>query len=1439
VGNGTTKFTGVLDGNGNVISNPVINLPTTDYVGLFGYLASPARIRNLGLVASNITGKSYVGGLLGYNNSGTISACYATGPVTGSSYVGGLVGHNSSGRISACYATGAVTGSSSDLGGLVGTNGPGTITASYATGRVTGSSSYSFDVGGLVGGNWYGAISVCYATGAVSGSGSGGLVGNNSGTITASFWDTQTSGQSSSAGGAGKTTAQMKNPATFTAAGWNPVSENDPTGDWLLRQDDYPRLFWQLYTPVPVPSVLGLTPEQAQSLLAALGLFTGNSHYTYNPSLTPGLLYDTYPKMGSIAYAGLTTVHLCLAKPTKYSGGDGTTSNPFQIATPGDWIDLMTTSPDWTWNKNFILTADLDLAGIAITPVAPDTSTNSGFQGTSFTGAFDGQGHVIRNPVIYQLASSYIGIFGHLDAPAQIRNLGIVGGEITGNSSVGALAGSISRGAVTNSYASSSVIGQAAVGGLVGSTDSGTISASYATAAVSGWDYYVGGLVGYNYSGTINASCASGPVSGASGYVGGLVGYHYSGTISACYASGPVSGAWRVGGLLGQITSGTVTHCYATGLVTNASGYAGGLVAYIESGDFNACFWDTQTAGQTLGSGYGSSDISGLTTAQMKTQGTFIAAGWDFVDQNDPLGDWLMPQDDYPRLAATIYPRVPVPDLSGLTPADAQSLLNAAGLALGQSYYVYNLSLAPGLICYTYPQPGTVIYAGLNSVNLFLAKHSKYSGGAVTAADPYRIANPDDWLELTVASADWSKQFVLTADLDLAGLILTPVAPDTGTTPGFQGTPFTGVLDGNGHVIRNAVIYRPSTDYVGLFGYLGTGAQIRNLGLVDGNLTGWSCVGALVGRNYYGTISACYATGPVSGAWYVGGLVGQNPSGTITACYATGPVSGSSNCVGGLVGYNSSGTISASYATGPVTGVSMVGGLVGANYSYGAISASYATGAVTGSSYRGGLVGYNSSGTISACFWDTQTSGRTSSAGGTGKTTAQMKTKSTFTAAGWDFTTPVWTICEGLDYPRLAWQHVTCPFPFAGGAGTPADPFLIATAEQMQAVGAYHEHWGLSFKLIADIDLSAYDGQSGRPAFNIIGNDSTNFSGAFDGNGHAISRFTCTSTGRDHVGIFGDVGGPNLQIKNLTLIEPTVNGGLGRGVAPLVGALYSGAVTACTVLGGAIQTDYNAGGLVGYNGGAISDSSSSARVSSNTYTGGLVGSSQGQISRSYASGIVSGGVNVGGLAGNSSGAIANCYAAGPVSGSNCVGGLLGYNDSGAVSNCYASGPVSGASNVGGLIGYSSGGAVAASFWNTQTSGRGASAGGVGKTTAQMKTRSTFTGAGALWDFLGESANGAADIWTICEGTNYPRFLWQVPPADFLCPDGVGVPELAYLADHWLEVAIPPDWPVLPPPVPGLPPPPPPLAMWSNPADLNQDGQVNLLDWYLLAQYWLK
>jgi hypothetical protein len=181
VGTDATKFTGVLDGDGRVLSNFVIDQPGSSYAGLFGFIDQGGQISDVGVSSFIVTGSSYVGGLCGCNY-GTIRRSYTTGSVTGSSYyVGGLSGCNY-GTISRSYATGSTAGISYYyVGGLSGGN-YGTISRSYATGSVMGNNT----VGGLCGRN-NGTISRSYATGSVTGSSYvGGLCGINNATISQS-----------------------------------------------------------------------------------------------------------------------------------------------------------------------------------------------------------------------------------------------------------------------------------------------------------------------------------------------------------------------------------------------------------------------------------------------------------------------------------------------------------------------------------------------------------------------------------------------------------------------------------------------------------------------------------------------------------------------------------------------------------------------------------------------------------------------------------------------------------------------------------------------------------------------------------------------------------------------------------------------------------------------------------------------------------------------------------------------------------------------------------------------------------------------------------------------------------------------------------------------------------------------------------------------------
>jgi hypothetical protein len=253
-------------------------------------------------------------------------------------------------------------------------------------------------------------------------------------------------------------------------------------------------------------------------------------------------------------------------------------------------------------------------------------------------------------------------------------------------------------------------------------------------------------------------------------------------------------------------------------------------------------------------------------------------------------------------------------------------------------------------------------------------------------------------------------------------------------------------------------------DYIGLFGYISSSGQVKNLGIENVSITGRNIVGGLVGYNYQGTITSCYATGAVSGAIGVGGLAGYSRYSSITSCYATGAVSGE-QYIGGLAGENYQGTISSCYAADSVSGSSSVGGLAGRNF-IGKVIRCYSTGKPTGTTSVGGLCGSVVTGTgyeDTGNFWDTESSEITTSTMGTGKTTAQMQTLSTFTSADWDFDpndgdAADWMMLrENEDYPRLVWQMIY-PGDVAGLYGV-----------DMEDLNVLIEYWLETWHVKADI----------------------------------------------------------------------------------------------------------------------------------------------------------------------------------------------------------------------------------------------------------------------------------------------------------------------------------------------------------------------------------
>jgi hypothetical protein len=667
-----------------------------------------------------------------------------------------------------------------------------------------------------------------------------------------------------------------------------------------------------------------------------------------------------------------------------------------------------------------------------------------------------------------------------------------------------------------------------------------------------------------------------------------------------------------------------------------------------------------------------------------------------------------------------------------------------------------------------------------------------FAGGTGTAKYPFQVS--------TAAQLDDVRNymgstyyFILINNIDLT----TYLASGAGWTKwgalgwlpiGTDIDPFQANFNGKGFEIIGLKFDRSGVNYLGLFGSIGADGDVSDLGVRSNSsfsLKGENYIGVLCGSLNSGIISDCYTVGKIAGHNYLGGLIGTNTAGTIQNCKTNSDVTGTyfigaftgsnasggtinnsfadgsvtaSNDAGGFTGYITESTISDCYSfatvSQPVNTYTIFGGFAGINHR-GVITNCYSTGWVkfngTTQTYLG-FCGFIDTGTgylMSGNFWDTETSGATSTVGiAAGKTTTLMKTCGTFTAAGWDFMDETtngsednWGInaAENNGYPFLAWQGYENNPMFLNGDGTEANPFQITTAEELNNVRNFlgDDDSAKHFLLMNDIDLSDYlatgEGYDtwGTYGWLSIGEPvaDRHFTGVFDGDGHKITGLWINRPSYSDIALFGYTA-LNGIIRNLGVETDESSSIRGYDHVSILVALHTGTIENCYVKG-----DVE----------AISNTLS--------YAGAISGRNFGNISYCYAYGTVTGGGFIGGLAGRNSDSISNCYAHVNVTldsetADTTAGGFIGMNYRGKVINNYSTGWVKYGEELQtnkGFCGNADSTGVnfemTCNFWDTETSGASSTWGeglgyATGKTTFQMKKQSTFIG----WDF--------GSIWSI-------------------------------------------------------------------------------------------
>ena len=965
----------------------------------------------------------------------------------------------------------------------------------------------------------------------------------------------------------------------------------------------------------------------------------------------------------------------------------------------------------------------------------------------------------------------------------------------TGDGYVGGLVGVNFRGTILNSYATGEVTGTGSgyVGGLVGDNYEGTIENSYATGAVtaisSGY-VIAGGLVGWNNTGsTILNSYATGNVTGTatgSGDVnaGGLVGVNFRGTISNSYATGEVtgtatgSGDVNAGGLVGDNSRGTISNSYFNNQTTGQSVGIGGSeasqtgVTALNTAGLQVLTSATATSWSTNNWDFGNNN-------QYPTLRSYEANGDNqvqgFIICNQPATHIqcntttpalrAVPVDFGERTMATTN-RVIISGrnlsgditLSPLTAPFAYAAGQATTLSPNSDGFIHaNISVVFTPTANYQNHASTMT---INESSLSEAVEVALAGASIPALED---TDDDNLLEinfieqLNTVRNNLDGDYELSRNLDFTEAshyasntvnnAYTPnnedpsMATNAGFAPigdnssGSNATRFTGTFDGKGFTISNLYVNTNSsgTNYAGLFGVTGTGAEVQNLGLVNAYVK---------------------AEGTGSGDVLAGGLVGVNSGSTISNSYATGEVTaegtGSGNVdAGGLVGSNY-GTISNSYAAVTATSDGYVGGLVGLNRFSGSIENCYARGKVTatgsGNVWAGGLVGING-GTILNSY-------------ATGEVTAEGTGSSIAWAGGLVGSNSFDSSIENC-YARGKVTATGSDDVEAGGlVGANGNSGAIATILNSYATG----------------EVTAEGTGSGSVyAGGLVG--SSGFRGTIS-NSNATGEVTATGSGRVEAGGLVGYNFNSGTISNSYATGNVTATATGSGNVRAGGLVGSGSPRNSYATGEVTATgsgNVDAGGLVGS--GSSRNSYATGKVTATgggrVWAGGLVGINGGTILNSYATGEVT--------------------AEGTGSGSVYAGGLVGYNDDGTISNSYATGKVtaegtgSGDVGAGGLVGNNSRGTVTSSYFDNQTTGQSAGIGGSGADQTGVTSLNTaglqgLTSATATswstnnWDFGNTSQYPALRSYKENEGGNQIQgdlFCGQpAPRASTGCPASI-------------------------------------------------------------------
>ncbi len=847
-----------------------------------------------------------------------------------------------------------------------------------------------------------------------------------------------------------------------------------------------------------------------------------------------------------------------------FVGGDGSESNPWQIATKAD---LEAVNNDL--NAHYILNNDINLTGTTYTKavIAPFTDNSS----PRFYGTFNGNGYAVIGLTVNGGTNDRIGLFAFIADYAEVRNLGIENCEIFGKTYIGGLAG-FKTGSITSCYVSGNVNGYDYVGGLAG-YNSGSITSSYANGTVTGNGNYVGGLVGQNYSGSVTISYASGTVTGYGDYVGGLVGDNYSGSVTSSYfldTAGPDNG------------NGT---SLTDAAMKQQSSFVG---------------WDfvDETANGTheiwqmpQGGGYPELPLFlGFIPPQLSGEGT--SANPYMISNANELGAIIHYDDDANyQLTADI-------DLSGIQWSCAVIPVFDGNFD-GNGHIISNLSIDGSSFLGLF---GTILSSAeitdLSIENCSISGDNSVGG----------LVGKNNFGRITSSYVTGT----ITGDGSVGGVV------GYNRDGSITGSYASGIVTGNNDVggLVGANMNTSEIYFHEPMGYNNRGRITSCYASVT--VTGQSsCVGGLVGDNNRGDITFSYTSGTVDGNSSVGGLVGNHYSGVITNSYSSCYVYGD-DYEGGLVGENWDGIVMNSYFldrsnNGYGTRLTDVEMKQQSNF----VGWDFVNESANGTHERwqmpqGG--GYPEL-TLFNSYIPPQLSGE-----GTSGSPYLISDANELGAIIHYDNDAVYQLITDIDLRGIQWSCAVIPVfdgKFDGNDHTIRNLKIDGRAH-LGLFGFALSDAEINNLCIENCDISGQDSLGGLVGYNYgsitqscssgtaTGDDYVGGLAGFNGDGSITSSYANGSATGDY-SVGGLVGGNSGSI-TYSYATGTVTGN-GNYVGGLVGDNYSGSITSCFASGTVTGND-SVGGMLGRHYGSFTNSYASGIVTGNNRIGGLVGYNQ-------------------------------------------------------------------------------------------------------------------------------------------------------------------------------------------------------------------------------------